>query len=157
MKLAEVVRLKWLLGALLIAAAALFAIGAASERASHSETSESVESAEHSEAGGEEAHVDSAESSEKVLGLNLESTPLVVLAVAVSVALAAATWRTDNKLVIGIAGLFALAFAVLDVAEFVHQIDRSAAGFAALAAVIALLHASAAVVADQRRRAVGSG
>lgn len=159
MKVSEIIRGRWLLGALLIAAAALFAIGAASEKAGHSEKTESVESVEHNESGEGATPVESSassESTEKVLGLNLESTPLVVVAVAISVALAAATWKTNHKLVILVAGLFAIAFAVLDIAEFVHQVDKSAAGVAVLAAIIAVLHIAAALVADQRRRTVGS-
>lgn len=157
MKVSEIARVRWLLGALLIAAAALFAIGAASEKSGHSEKSGSVESAQHNESGEGANPAEStvtSESSEKVLGLNLESTPLVVVAVAISVALAVATWRSNLKVVLLVAGLFAIAFAVLDIAEFVHQINKSAAGLAALAAIIAVLHAAAAFVANQRRRVV---
>jgi hypothetical protein len=40
-----------------------------------------------------------------------------------------------------------LAFAVLDVREVFHQIDESNEGIAALAALVAVLHASAAALA----------
>lgn len=152
MKVSELVRVRWLLGALLIAAAALFAVGAASEKSGHTENSTTVESAEHNESGEQAVPVESTETSEKVLGLNLESTPLVVLAVAISVALAVATWLTQHKLVLLTAGLFAIAFAVLDIAEFVHQVDKSAAGLAVLAAIIAVLHLAAAFIAERRWR-----
>ena len=45
---------------------------------------------------------------------------------------------------------FASVFAALDIAELVHQIDRSAPGLAVLAAIIAVIHAGAAVLAAQR-------
>ena len=150
MKLSGLARGRWLLGALLIAAAALFAVGAAREGGSHSEKSVSTESVEHNESGEQAGHAAATESQERVLGLNLESTPLVVVAVVVSVALAVATWRTSHKLVLLIAGLFAVAFAFLDIAELAHQINKSAAGLAVLAGVIASLHLAAAFVARQR-------
>ncbi len=131
---------RWLLSALLIVAAALFAIGAAAERDTHSEHNETAE------------HSESTETSEEVLGINLESTPLVLIGVGISVALAAAAWLTNRKVILLVATLFAVAFAALDIAEFAHQIDQSASGLAALAAIVALLHLAAAFVADQRRR-----
>ena len=94
-----------------------------------------------------------SETGEEILGVNLESTPLVVLAVIISVALAAATWRTDHKRILLATALFAAAFAVLDVAEFSHQIRQSAATIAVLAAIIAVLDAAAALLAEQRRAA----
>ena len=150
MKVSELARVRWLLGALLIAAAALFVIGVAQESGSHSEKTVSTEPAEQNESGEGAGHAEATESSEKVLGLNLESTPLVVVAVAISVALAVATWRTNGKLVLLIVGLFAVAFAVLDIAELAHQVNKSATGLAVLAGVIAALHLAAAFVAQQR-------
>ena len=152
MKVIDLVRGRWILSALLIVAAALFAIGAATEKGSHSETVTTTESAEHNESTEGTAHVENVESSETVLGMNLESTPLVVTAVVVSVALAAATWLTNRKFVLLVVGLFAVAFAALDIAEFAHQIDKSAGGLAALAAIIAVLHVAAVFVAEQRWR-----
>ena len=153
MKLADLVRVRWLLSALLIVAAVLFLIGAATESDSHAEKIVSVDGSEHNEAGEQAESPESPASSETVLGLNLESTPLVVLAGGISVALAAATWLSNHKLLLVATALFAAAFAVLDTAELVHQIDKSAAGLAALAAIIAVLHAAAAVVAERRSRA----
>lgn len=72
-------------------------------------------------------------------------------AVAVSVVLAAATWRRDRRLVLLVTAVFAAGFAVLDVAEFSHQIRRSAVTIAVIAAVIAIMHATAALLAEQRR------
>lgn len=159
MKFAELARARWLVGSLLIAAAALFAIGVANEGDVHHESVASVESDEHGKAGeaGEAAeHSERAEVSEtgeRVLGINLESTPLVVLAVIISVVLAAATWRRDRTWVLLVTALFATAFAVLDVVELAHQIKESAATIAIIAGVIAVLHAAAALLAEQRRAA----
>ena len=156
MNFAGLIRRRWLLGTLLIAAAALFAIGIATEGDAHHETQPSVEAGVHNEATEAAKHNERAEVSEtgeEILGVNLESTPLVVLAVILSVALAAATWRTDQKLTLLTTALFAAAFAVLDVVEFSHQIRESAATIAVLAAIIAVLHAAAALLAEQRRAA----
>lgn len=156
MNVAALPRLRWLLGTLLIAAAALFAIGVSTEGDVHHETVASVEAGEHNEATEQAEHDERAEVSEtgeKILGINLESTPLIVLAVITSLALAAATWRNDHKLILLVTALFAAAFAVLDVAEFSHQTQKSAAMIAAIAAVIAVLHAVAALLAEQRRAA----
>jgi len=156
MKIAELIRLRWLLGTLLIAAAALFAVGIATEGDTHHETVAIVEAGEHNEATEHAAHNEQtavSETGERILGINLESTPLVVLALIISVALAAATWRRNHRLVLLVAALFAAAFAVFDVAEFSHQIRQSAASIAVIAAIIAVLHAGAALLAEQRRAA----
>ena len=157
MRIADLVRLRWLLGTLLIAAAALFALGVATEGNVHHETVASVESGEHSEATEQAAHnerSETTESFEAILGVNLESTPLVAIAVIVSVGLAVGNWRTDRKAVLLITALFAIGFAVLDVAEFTHQIKQSATTVAVIAATIAVFHAAAASLARQRRSAM---
>lgn len=157
MNVAGLTRMRWLLGTLLIAAAALFAIGVSTEGDVHDETPVSVGAGEHNEATESAGHNEGAEVSEtgeEIFGVNLESTPLVVLAVITSVALAAATWRSDRKLVLLVTALFAAAFAVLDVAEFSHQIQESALTIAVIAGIIAVLHAAAALLAEQRRAAM---
>ena len=149
MRLAHLVRLQWLLGTLLIVAAAVFAVGVATEgdvHDSHRVTESTSEAAEQGGAAEQEAT--------RLLGVNLESTRLVVVAIGVSVALAAATWRTDRKLVLLATGIFAAGFAALDVAELRHQIEESAATIAVIAAIVALLHAAAALLAEQRRTAL---
>ena len=156
MNVAALTRMRWLLGTLLIAAAALFAIGVAAEGDAHEETVTSVEAGEHSEAieaAEKNERSAASETGEELFGVNLESTPLVVLAVVISVALSAATWRTDHKLILLVTALFAAAFAALDVAEFSHQIRESAVAIVALATIIAVLHAAAALLAEQRRAA----
>jgi hypothetical protein len=54
-------------------------------------------------------------------------------------------------LLLAIAGAM-LVFALLDVREVFHQSDESRTGLAVLAAVIAALHASAAIVAGTMAR-----
>ena len=76
-----------------------------------------------------------------------------MLAVIISVVLAAATWRSDSRWILLVTALFAAAFAALDVAEFAHQIRDSAATIAIIAGAIAILHAAAALLAEQRRTA----
>ena len=156
---------RWLVGVLLIAGAALFAVGASAERhndqhhegAAASTTGAGTVAAEGSEAAevAEAAAVGNTEvgsetATENVLGINLESKPLVVVAIIISLVLAVATWRSYTKQIVLITGGFAAVFAVLDIVEFVHQVDRSAPGLAVLAAVIAVIHAGAAVLAAQR-------
>lgn len=164
MRVADLTRVRWLLGALLVAAAALFAIGVAAEGGHHDEAGtapgsgehqEGSEAGEHDEAGEAAVHSEEGEESgERLLGINLESTRLVVGAVIASIALAAATWRTDRKWVLAVTALFAAGFAALDVAEFSHQIKESAVTIALIAAVLAVLHALAAALAEQRRTAM---
>ena len=156
MNVAGLVRVRWLLGTLLIAAAGLFAVGVASEGDVHHDTVTTVETGTHDEATEGAEHnerSDSAATGEEVLGVNLESAPLVVLAVIISAVLAAATWKTDRKLILLVTAMFAAAFAALDVAELSHQIKESAAAIAVIAGVIAVLHAVAALLAEQRRAA----
>ncbi|MEY2523848.1 MAG: hypothetical protein QOJ66_2413 [Ilumatobacteraceae bacterium] len=174
MTMATLIRVRWLVGVLLIAAATLFAIGASAERNNDVHRDEAAvvtttvgegtapaegsEAAEAAEAAGTNATADNLtetgeSADEKVLGINLESTPLVVLAVIASLALAVATWRSNNKLLLLITAAFAAVFAILDIAELVHQINRSKAGLAVLAAIIAIVHAGAALLAAQRSSA----
>lgn len=162
MSVGGLVRVRWVLGVLLVAAAALFAFGIGTEGDVHhrttgassiereaSESSESGEAGEPSGAPVEGRAV--AETGERVLGVNLESTPLVALAVAASIVLAVVTWRRGDPWLLVVTAVFAAGFSVLDVAEFSHQLARPAAMLAAVAAIIAVLHALAAFVAERRR------
>jgi asparagine N-glycosylation enzyme membrane subunit Stt3 len=150
--------LRGLLVLLILLATTGFIIGVAIERSS-AEEPHTVEPVAHEEGGHEEGEATNegqatdegseapseGNSSETVLGLNVESTPLVVTAVLFSLVLAGAAWawpRSRPLLVIVIAAM--LAFAVLDIAEVVHQLDTSRAGLAILAAIVAALHLAAA-------------
>jgi hypothetical protein len=105
--------------------------------------------AEHAaEAGGET----SGESGEKVLGISYESTPLVIAAVLASLGLAAIVWFGRAPWLLLVVAVAMLAFAVFDVAEVFHQIDRSEGGIAALAGLVAALHLAAGLGSARLRR-----
>jgi hypothetical protein len=159
---------------LLVASTALFAVGAIAERSQADEHAEATSAqpqesnqptaepeGEHAagdeapgadqEGGGDEGKAGEAhaEKSETLLGINLESTPLIVLAVAVGLGLAAVAASQLGRLpaVLLAIALIALAWAALDVREVVHQLDESRAGVAILAIAVAVLHVSAAALA----------
>jgi hypothetical protein len=115
-----------LLAILIVVATATFAIGAAIENSDEgSEPGEPHVEAAESEGEAAEAEPVS-EDDETLLGIDAESTPLVV-AVVIAVAM--------------------LVFAVLDLREVFHQADEANAGLAALAAAVAALHLGAAGLA----------
>lgn len=151
-----------ILALLIVAAAILFAIGAGLEKSdSHveggTEPAAHVESGEALEEGGSEAgevHVESSsenagsDEGETLLGVDLESTPLIVLAVLLPLGLAAAVWlRPDVAALLLLVAAAMLIFASLDIREVVHQLDESNTDIAVIAAVVALLHGAAAVLA----------
>jgi hypothetical protein len=88
------------------------------------------------------------ESSERLLGVDPESTGVLALAVAVSLVLAAAAWRTGAApWLLAIVAIAMAAFAALDVREVVHQIGESRTGLTLLALLVAALHLAAAALA----------
>jgi Flp pilus assembly protein TadB len=173
--------LRLMLVALLVTSTALFAAGVIAERSQtegHAEPAsvharESGEPAAEPEGahaeGGEAAGTgegrptsEHSEERETVLGVDIESTPLIVLAVIAGLALAvlvAAPPGRPPAVLLTIAAI-AVAWAVLDVREAVHQIDESRSGLAALAIAVALLHlaaaAAAARLAARERDDIGS-
>jgi predicted outer membrane lipoprotein len=172
---APLLRRRWLLGAVLAVAAGLFAIGVHAEADVHREAvgptaavstatvpAEKGESGESGEAGEKAAaaapaavevgHDEQAESAP--LGINLESTPLVLAGVVVSLSLAFATWRWDRRWLLLTVGIFATAFGVLDALELVRQARRSAVLLTMVAATVAVLHLGAMVLARARRAAI---
>jgi len=105
-------------------------------------------------AGGEPTAAHAAESqSENLLGINPEATGLVVIAVALSLLLAALILAAQSPMVAAGIAVTMLAFTVLDIREVTHQLNESRSGLAALAAVVALLHLLAAVSALLTARA----
>lgn len=179
MNLRVICRPPLVLSTLLFAGAASFAIAVAVERnaadlhtetgaeAAHMDKPGSDTTSPAEQAGGDEAtnadnpHVEEpvdepadSSSEETLLGVNLESTALVVLATLVSLALSALTWRSNLRPLLLATAVFAAVFAVFDIAELVHQIQESRGGIAALAAVVGVLHVAATVVAGQRARSV---
>ena len=171
------VRSRWLLSGLLVAAAALFVIGVASERGDegHEEATETAqvaqrEAAEHAEGAGHDESAEATaaassngarrhdESGETLLGVDVESTPLVVAAVVVSLGLALAVWLRRDRWLLWVTAGFAAVFALFDVAEIVRQINERRAAIAVVAIVVALFHAGAAALAESgatRRQAAG--
>jgi hypothetical protein len=144
-----------LLPLLLVIATALFVAGALAERSGsqhdvHAST-EAPASHEGAEPGEvrEHAHRERGPESERLLGVDLESTTLLILAALAGVALAAASATSpagDARFMILVA-LVAMAWTALDAREVVHQLDESRSGVAAIAAGVALLHAAAAALA----------
>lgn len=124
--------LRRVLAGLLLATAALFAIGVA------------IESGEgHHDESGEE---------ETVLGIELESPALVAGAVVVSVLLAVGVlWRPSRSMFIAVA-IISIVFTVADIAEAAHKFEESEAGIGVLAAVVALGHLAAAGIAAHLAR-----
>jgi hypothetical protein len=166
--------LRWTLVALLVASTALFAVGVIAERSSRDTHTEPAaahasetggESGEpagaHGEGGasqatasGEAGHVESGTGhteSERLLGVDVESTPLVVLAVLAGLALAALAasrigLRHGFLLAVVVIGL---AWAALDIREVVHQLDESRTGVAVVAMAVAALHLTVAAISGR--------
>jgi cobalamin biosynthesis Mg chelatase CobN len=112
-----------------------------------SESSESGESAEQLAAETEAAGDVHNESSEKLFGVNPEATWLVILAVALTVLLALAIWKTTSTAVLVAVVVFGIIFAAFDVREAIHQSDESNSGLVVVAVIVAILHLGVAVLA----------
>jgi hypothetical protein len=150
--------LRLALVALLIASTALFAAGVIAERSQTDDHAEPVSAQAHesgeSATEPEGAHADEREA---VLGIDIESTPLIVFAVIAGLGLAmlAATPLARRPTVRLTIAAIAAAWAALDVREAVHQIDESRTGITILAVAVALLHLAAAGLAARERTALG--
>lgn len=150
-------RLAALFTTLLLLSTAAFVIGVTIEtNQGHSESG--VEQA-HSGVAGEasEAHEQTegetagtetqSETSETIAGVDVESTPIILLGVAVSLALIGAVLRWPRREVYAIAAVLCLGFAILDGSELAHQLDESSGTVATFAALGLVLHLGAAAVA----------
>ena len=84
---------------------------------------------------------------ETILGTNPEATGLVVVAVLLSLLLAAVILTLSSPVAAAATALTMTTFAALDVAELAHQLHETNSGLAALAATVALLHLLAAATA----------
>jgi hypothetical protein len=155
------------LAILLLASAAVFAVGVAVERSqpAHHEVAPAAQPTEQTTGGettsteggggetgttGENHPAESAgheTSSETVFGINTESTALVILVLAFSVGLAAAVWLMRVRWLLVVVAAFAVSAAVFDVREALHQSDESHALLITIALVVAALHAAAALIA----------
>ncbi len=166
--------LRWTLVGLLVASTALFAVGVIAERsgtdthtapaAAHAgdtggESSEPAGArgeggASEATPSGETGHVESATEHaerERLLGVDVESTPLVVLAVLAGLALAALAasrigLRRGFLLTVVVIGV---AWAALDIREVVHQLDESRTGVAVVAMAVAALHLAVAAISGR--------
>jgi hypothetical protein len=172
-------RTHWTLVALLVASTAVFAVGVTAERSQndahvevpaahaqetgaepegvHDETGESGEAAAR-ETRSETAPGETGSERERVLGVDLEPTPLIVLAVLAGLALAVVTATRLGRLrgfLLAVAGI-ALAWAVLDLREFFHQFDESHTGVALIAMSVTVLHLAAAAVSGRLARHPGA-
>lgn len=157
-----------LLTALLIASAALLAIGVTLEKSAESEeaaavTGEASESGEAGHSEAEEGHfeetegdssVSHSESKETLLGIDTDSPLAVGAGVVLSLVLAGLALRSNNRIVLVVVMLFALAFAIVDGKELFHQLDESRTALAMLAGVIAMLHLGAAALAGREAQAL---
>ncbi len=154
-------RLRGALVLLLVGSACLFAVGSTIERHQRHHESNAAKAAEVSkgESGGESGsesgngepvqHVEKShgEAGATILGVNTESVALTVVAVILSLLLAAAIWLVRSQLVLLAVAGFGLVFAAGDIRELVHQLNESHAGIAAIAAVLIVLHLAVAAVA----------
>jgi hypothetical protein len=172
---------RWVLPTLIIVATALFVTGVAIERNSedkHVETSSSTAAeAETSGSEGEEAHSEGEEAGpetdehasesttrateeggeDNLLGIDVESTPLVALAAVASLSLALAAWRRPHLVpLLSLIALALIGFAALDIREIFHQLGEDKAGLAVLAALVALLHLSASGLAVATRQQIAA-
>jgi hypothetical protein len=152
-------RWKLLLVIGLLASVALFVVGVTMERSGDTHMESTLTTETHSEgtsgepqSGEGAAPVASASEATEhtdatVLGIDLEAPAFVVLAVVISVALAAAVWWGETVAVLALVLVFALAFAVLDIAEVIHQNDVGRTSVMLVAAVVAVTHLGVAGLA----------
>jgi hypothetical protein len=152
-----------LLAAVLFAVATVFFVwGVFAERSGHrdeskskpSATSESVGNGETDEEHAREqghSEVESAETQAereyRPFGIDLESTPLVVGAAVVSLALAVLVVLRRRRAIVVAVLVVAIGFTALEIVEAVHQADVNERGLLAVALLAGLLHATAALVA----------
>jgi hypothetical protein len=132
---------------LLLLATVAFGIGIGIEKAEEGEHSESA-AIEQPQGDGTPAEAAAPEEGheEEILGIEVESTPLVVTGVVVSLLLALALWRLPRRAVLALGALFCLAFAVLDGIEVSRKLgEETTIAILALAALV--LHAGAAAAA----------
>jgi hypothetical protein len=161
-------RLRCTLVALLAVSTVSFAVGVAAERsdadthapeaaqteaagAGAAETHEEAGAAESEEGHAEPASGETSSEDERVLGIDLESTPLVVLAVLAGLGLAALGATRFGRLrgfLLAVA-LVALAWAALDLREVLLQLDESRTDVALVAMMVAVLHLAAAAVSGR--------
>jgi len=85
--------------------------------------------------------------SETIGGGDVQSTPIILLGAAASLALVGAVLRWPRREVYAVAAVLCLGFALLDGSELAHQLDESAGTVATVAGLALVLHLGAAAVA----------
>jgi hypothetical protein len=148
-------RIAALFALLMLLSTGVFVIGATVEKSQgHSEpgvaetrTDEGSEAHHEGETEKSEGTGAHSEDAETIGGIDVESTPLIVVGAVLTLALAGAALRWPRREVFAIAAGFCLGFAVLDGRELVHQLDEDASGVAVLAGFTLALHLAAAAVA----------
>ena len=162
--------MRHLLLALMLTATAAFVVGVTIERNDEDHHHPTASTATgHANERGEEGtpeheapggHATAEELRPLGIDIDIEATPFVVLAAAVSVLLALAAWLRPSPILLALITVAMLAFAVLDVREVSHQLDEDRDGLALLAALVAVLHlasaAVAALLASRRTEPAGS-
>jgi hypothetical protein len=165
----------------LVLGAGLFALGVAREHASpdvHQETVTSLTVTPSTSPGGEGTSAEgtgeesggetttgvgesSGATSEShsgsdatLLGIDLEGTPFVIVALVASIALAIALVVLHSRALLVVTIVIALTFAIADVREVFHQLHERP-GLAALATVVALAHVIATAAASRGARLTG--
>ena len=106
-------------------------------------------------AGESTAQIAHERRSERIFGINPDSIALVSIAVAVSLALAAAVWLLPGIYAPLTIAVFAVGAAVFDIREVAHQINEHRTNLIMIATAVATLHlaaaASAMLLARNRR------
>ena len=153
----QITSLRGLLGLTLIVSAILFVVGtsierskASSEAKPHSEAAAgsgtSTEGATHTESATP-AEAAGAHHGEKLVGIDIESIPAIVLGALASVLLAALVfWRRERYWLVA-AVLFGLVFAAGDAREVSHQLNEHRSGLALVAAILNALHLAVSALA----------
>lgn len=136
---------------LLLLATLAFGVGVAIEKAEdgeHSERTESIRSSPEAGAVGDSDEFAPADAhgKETILGIETESTPLIVVGIALSLLVAAGVWRLGDRAdAVAVGSAFCLGFAVLDAVEMSRKWGDETT-IAVLALLAMLLHAAAAAV-----------
>lgn len=139
----------------------LFVWGAFAERSGHD-----AETKRHSTPGGEQAGNGesaeqranetgsnatateaSGETEYRPLGIDLESTPLVVAAAAMSLLVAALVAFRPSRVTLLAVVIVGAGFTALELLEVIHQADQNRIGLLILALAAGILHAAAALLA----------
>jgi hypothetical protein len=153
--------LRQLLAALMVTAAALFMVGVAREHSLHHSEAKPATATEptHTEGGDEGSHTAERTSPQsstethsesttegRVLGINIETWPIVIAFAALLLGLAIALVRSRSRTVVAVTALVAGVAAAFDIAEVAHQTKESQTSLVVIAIVVTALHVAALVL-----------